>query len=73
VFDIDILDASVAPQMRIREESEALRAHQEEQRKANLSKDEEDDEATWQHRALDDWKDEHPTGYGNSKLRPCAL
>ena len=26
-----------------------------------------------QQRDLDDWKDEHPTGYGNSKLRPCAL
>lgn len=23
-------------------------------------------------RAWDDWKDEHPTGYGNSKLRPTA-
>lgn len=23
-------------------------------------------------RAWDDWKDDHPYGYGNSKLRPCA-
>ena len=23
-------------------------------------------------RAMDDWKDDHPRGYGNSKLRPTA-
>jgi immunoglobulin-binding protein 1 len=32
-----------------------------------------EDEDTEKQRAWDDWKDDHPTGYGNSKLRPCAL
>ena len=31
-----------------------------------------DDEEIYRQRAWDDWKDEHPRGYGNSKLRPCA-
>jgi hypothetical protein len=25
-----------------------------------------------QQRAMDDWKDENPRGWGNSKLRPCG-
>lgn len=33
--------------------------------------DEEDADLERQ-RAWDDWKDEHPSGYGNSKLRPTA-
>ena len=39
---------------------------------AAKSVDEVEDDELAQQRAWDDWKDEHPTGYGNSKLRPCA-
>lgn len=34
--------------------------------------DEDSDAWVQRQRAKDDWKDEHPTGWGNSKLRPCA-
>jgi len=31
-----------------------------------------EDEAVHKARAWDDWKDDHPWGEGNSKLRPCS-
>ena len=34
--------------------------------------DEDADEVVFKARAKDDWNDEHPSGYGNSKLRPTA-
>lgn len=35
--------------------------------------DEENDDAwVMRQRAKDEWKDDHPTGWGNSKLRPTA-
>jgi immunoglobulin-binding protein 1 len=40
---------------------------------AGKTADQLDDEEVDEKRAWDDWKDDHPTGYGNSKLRPCAL
>lgn len=43
-----------------------------EARRAQAGSDEDDDEAIFKARAMDDWKDDHPTGYGNSKLRPTA-
>lgn len=41
-------------------------------RAAAGSDDEDDEEVRRQERARDDWKDDHPFGYGNSKLRPTA-
>ena len=26
----------------------------------------------WRQRAMDDWKDDNPRGWGNSKLKPCS-
>ena len=34
--------------------------------------DQDGDEELYKQRAWDDWKDDNPRGYGNSKLRPCA-
>ncbi|CAD7697788.1 unnamed protein product [Ostreobium quekettii] len=34
--------------------------------------EEEGGKGVYEQRAWDDWKDDHPRGYGNSKLRPCA-
>ena len=34
--------------------------------------DSDDDDALNKQRAMDDWKDDHPFGAGNSKLRPTA-
>eukprot|EP00210_Caulerpa_lentillifera_P006469 g6181.t1 len=31
-----------------------------------------DGEDVYKARAWDDWKDDHPRGYGNSKMKPCA-
>lgn len=59
--------------MRIKEEREVQQKLQEEQRRLRLIGDEADDEDLNHQRALDDWKDDHPVGYGNSKLRPCAI
>lgn len=43
-----------------------------EARRANAVDDEDADEAIFKARAMDEWKDDHPSGYGNSKLRPTA-
>lgn len=59
--------------MERRERLSAQRAAAEEARKAAQGEEDAEDEALQLQRALDDWKDEHPAGYGNSKLRPCAL
>jgi len=32
-----------------------------------------EEEALQKQRAWDDWTDDHPAGYGNSKTRPCAI
>ena len=44
----------------------------EEQRRANMNSDERDEEDIMQQRYWDDFKDTHPRGYGNSKLKPCG-
>lgn len=59
--------------MRLREEREIQHELQAQIRISSMTQDEQEDEKLMQQRSLDDWKDEHPTGYGNSKLRPCAL
>lgn len=49
-------------------EVERRRRQKEEERRS----DDEDDEEVRKARAWDDWKDDNPAGWGNSKLRPCA-
>lgn len=39
---------------------------------AGMDEDEQDDEDKHQARARDDYKDAHPFGHGNSKLKPCG-
>ncbi len=39
---------------------------------AHEDSDEESDAKVDKQRAWDDWKDENPSGWGNSKLRPTA-
>lgn len=39
---------------------------------AHEDSDEDSDAKVDKQRAWDDWKDEHPSGWGNSKLRPTA-
>lgn len=42
-------------------------------RKADDSEeDDEFDDRIYKQRAMDDWKDENPRGWGNSKLKPCG-
>ena len=45
---------------------------QAEVRRAQAGSDEDDDVAVFKARSMDEWKDDHPSGYGNSKLRPTA-
>jgi hypothetical protein len=49
-------------------ESEAARAAAE----AGRRSDDEDEDEVARARAWDDFKDDNPRGWGNSKLRPCA-
>lgn len=35
-------------------------------------KEEEEVEDVYKARAWDDWKDDHPRGWGNSRLKPCG-
>ena len=37
-----------------------------------IDEDVDEDAATSKARAWDDWKDDHPRGEGNSRLRPTA-
>jgi hypothetical protein len=39
---------------------------------ADARSDDEDEEALGKQRAWDDFADDNPRGWGNSKLRPCA-
>ena len=39
---------------------------------ASRCSDDEDEEELAKARAWDDFKDDNPAGWGNSKLRPCA-
>ncbi|GLI70620.1 hypothetical protein VaNZ11_015553 [Volvox africanus] len=55
-----------------REERQRRQEEKERQRRAALDSDEEDAEDKARQRAWDDWRDVHPKGYGNSKLRPCG-
>jgi immunoglobulin-binding protein 1 len=34
--------------------------------------DDEYDDKVYRQRAMDDWKDDNPRGWGNSKLKPCG-
>ena len=60
----------VQADIEIRQAQEAA-ARQAEAEKQTES-DEDSDAWTQRQRAKDEWKDDHPTGWGNSKLRPCA-
>ena len=62
-----------AVQAQEREQREAEGARREAREKAAKSEGQLEDEELEKQRKWDEWKDEHPTGYGNSKLRPCAL
>ncbi|KAK9838083.1 hypothetical protein WJX84_009718 [Apatococcus fuscideae] len=53
------------------QEAAAQAAQQHQASQVHAGSDDEDAGLERQ-RAWDDWKDEHPTGYGNSKLRPTA-
>ena len=57
---------------RARDERQRAAAEREERRKAAMTEEEREDEEVAKARAWDDFKDENPTGWGNSKLRPCA-
>lgn len=41
-------------------------------RRAAAASDDDDEEELARSRAWDDFKDDNPRGWGNSKLRPCA-
>lgn len=56
-----------------RAQQEQEREAQRQLEQAGKTEDEIAEEEVERQRAWDDWKDDHPTGYGNSKLRPCAL
>jgi hypothetical protein len=56
-----------------REAEEAKREAQRARELAAKTADEREEGELQEQRKWDDWKDDHPTGYGNSKLRPCAL
>lgn len=58
--------------MKMRESASAHSEAAEKQRLADLGEDGVEEEQLQLQRKDDDWKDEHPIGYGNSKLRPCA-
>lgn len=60
-------------QMKMRESAEAQREAAENQRLADLGEEGVEEEQLQAQRQLDAWKDDHQSGYGNSKLRPCAL
>jgi hypothetical protein len=55
-----------AKQREVEAEKAAARAAKEDR-----AEDESEEELQKQ-RAWDDWKDDHPFGSGNSRLRPCA-
>jgi hypothetical protein len=59
-------------QAREREARQAQVAAAEAARKAGQTADEADDEEVARARAWDDFTDDNPRGWGNSKLRPCA-
>ena len=42
------------------------------QQGSDRASDSDDDEQVMRQRAKDDYLDDHPRGWGNSKLRPCA-
>jgi len=56
-----------------REAEESSQQAEQQRRRAEADEgDEATEEAVMKARAMDDWKDDHPSGYGNSKLRPTA-
>jgi hypothetical protein len=57
---------------REREARQAQVAAAEASRKAAQTADEADEEEVARSRAWDDFTDDNPRGWGNSKLRPCA-
>jgi len=52
-------------------QSQRAQQHAEAARREALGSDE-DEEELQRTRAFDDFKDTHPRGFGNSKLRPCG-
>ena len=73
MVDMGNMSCDTAVQMKMREAASAHREAAEQQRLAELGAEGVEEEELRAQRQLDDWKDDHPTGYGNSKLRPCAL
>lgn len=55
----------------IKRDKQQKEAEQQKQSSA-VDEDADNDEELEKQRAWDDWKDDHPYGYGNSRLRPCA-
>jgi immunoglobulin-binding protein 1 len=59
-------------QAREREACQAQAAAADASRKAAMTADEAEEEELARSRAWDDFADDNPRGWGNSKLRPCA-
>jgi hypothetical protein len=57
---------------RAREAAEAKAKAAKEKAEAERRSDDEDDDEVAKARAWDEFKDDNPYGWGNSKLRPCA-
>lgn len=53
-------------------QAQVVQQQQQAKEAASALSDEEDEEQVMRQRAKDDYRDTHPTGWGNSKLRPCA-
>jgi len=71
----DIEVAQILAQQRSEAEKAQKVAAEKEERGRTGDTSEEDDEyndKVYRQRAMDDWKDENPRGWGNSKLKPCG-
>lgn len=70
----DIEVAQMVAQQRAKAEIVQKRAAEkaERGRRGDDSDQEDDNEKVYKERAMDDWKDANPRGWGNSKLKPCG-
>ena len=71
----DIEVAQILAQQRAEAEKTQRIAAEKAARGRKADDSEEDDEyedKIYKQRAMDDWKDENPRGWGNSKLKPCG-
>ena len=53
-------------------ELEFQRAQAQDVVSAPVVQEQDSDEEVYRARAMDDWKDDHPRGCGNSKRKPCS-